>query len=201
MLVVVFVSLSSANEHTIAFNVVPADAKISIEGRTEEYSNGSYPIEPGIYNVRISHPELSDKIFTVNLEEYDMAVITTFLSDNGNFDFYKLRKNLSDFFSLAQIASTNYNQTTDDDTSAENFISNFQKDYRLYSTVLPVSYSERDNNGDTIKYITVRADYGCDVTLCLQAIILSEDDKLIVEKLLKDNGFKLEDFKIEYEFY
>ena len=166
-----------------------------------QYSNGSYHITPGIYEVHISHPDLDTKTFTVDLTHSDAASITTFLHQEDNFNFYKIRDNLDSFFNLADIASAGYNQTTDHDTSAEAFITNFQRNYDFYSDGLPLIYAEHDENGKTTKYISVRAGHNCNITLCLQTTVYDESDETIVNSLIEGAGFNVEDFEIEYRTY
>ena len=183
----------------ISFNVAPVDAKITINGSGDYKNDGqAYSLTPGTYEVRISHAELDAKTFVVNLESEYNTVITTFLSKDGDFYFYTLKNNYGSFYKLASIASVEDNQTTDNDTSAEEFIARFQRDNYLYSTQLPATYSEYNDEGKLTKYISVRKSYNCLVTLCLEAIIPNEEDKKIAESLLQGKGFNLEDFEIEY---
>lgn len=196
--------IDSNKKSTINFNVVPSSSQIIVNGN-DRYSNGTFRLAPGVYEIQISHPDLDAKTFTIDLEKHDAATIMTFLSQNGNFDFYELRDNLSDYFALSEIASAGSNQTTDQDTSAEEFISTFQKDYNLYSTALPVTHSEyaTDERGKPYlaNYISIRANYDCAKTLCLEAVLSKEADRPMINSLLKEAGFNVEDFEIEYRFY
>lgn len=202
IIIVIIVSLinNSIEEVTLTFNIVPADSQISINGSSENTGN-SYRLSPGAYEIVVSHPDLDSKTFTVNLSEGDDAILTTFLSKDGNFDYYTQRIRLNDFRKLASIASANYNKTTDQDTSAEKFIANFQKNYDLYFTALPITYSEYSDGGLMNKYITIRKSDKCNLTLCLNARIYSDDDQVLVKKLLEEKGFNTEDFEIEYTYY
>ena len=190
----------------INFMVTPVDATITINGR-DGYRNGgeAYSFAPGTYEVQISHPDLDSKTFVLNLEANHNVTVSTFLSQNGSFEFYELRDNLSSFEMLAQVASAGNNQTIDQDTSAEAFITNFQKNYNLYSTALPITYSEYDYDeyGREVlsKYITIRESYDCNVTLCLETAISNEDEKNQAKELLENAGFNIEDFEIEYRVY
>lgn len=197
-ILVIFI-INATKTSTISFNITPLDATITVNGSGEYTTSGqAYSFIPGTYEVQISHPDLTSKKFTVHLEPNHNTVLTTFLSKDGNFDFYTLRDNLSSFQKLSEIASSNNNHTTDHDTSAESFITDFQKNYQLYTTQLPVTHSEYNSRGDVIKYISIRASQKCSITLCLRATIVNESDKNLVKSLLKEKGFNVEDFEIEY---
>lgn len=190
----------SIHNATISFNIVPMTANISVNGSGDYKSNGqAYSLAPGHYEIVLSYPNLTPKNISIDLAENSNTTITTFLTDE-NFYYYKLRDNYGAFLALAKIASKEDNQTTDHDTSAEVFIDKFQKDYEKYLNDLPVSYSEHDERGRLTKYITIRSDYDCQVTLCLKAT-LDKNDKNRVEDMLKEKGFNVEDYEIIYKFY
>lgn len=201
--IIVTLIINSTKQSIITFNVVPADSQISLNGKGG-YSNGSYRLAPGVYDVEISHEGLDTKNFKVDLEKDDISTIITFLHQGDNFDFYTLRDNIGDYLSLAEIASAGYNQTTDQDISAEGFITEFQKNYDLYSAQLPIEYRESEGYGanlSILKNITIRADYDCDVTLCVEALMVGTDSRGFVNSLLQEKGFNVEDFEIEYKIY
>lgn len=189
---------------TIKLNVVPFDSTITINGKSG-FTNGEYSITPGTYQVTISHDDLETKTLAVDISPNNVVSITTFLSDTDKtFDFYKLRKNLDSFYNLKEIASSENNLTTDHDTSAEEFIQKFQTNYTDFTTKLPIEYYESTGYGETLsiqKNITLKAAYDCDLTLCIQALVVGTDSKEFVDNLLRDKGINLEDFEIEYKFY
>ncbi|MBR3230885.1 hypothetical protein IKF73_02580 [Candidatus Saccharibacteria bacterium] len=192
--------VKSMKKSVLTINVVPVDAVVKVNGQTG-YTNGSYRLFPGVYEIEISHPELATKTFSIDLAKHDVGTITTFLSDD-DFSFYQLRANLGAFFSLSQIASKNSNQTTDQDTSAESFIATFQKNYQLYSTKLPIEYLERDiSTGYVSKNVTIKTNPSCELTLCLEALMFGTDDQNLVRTLLNQQGFNTEDFRIDYQIY
>ena len=126
----------STKNTTINFNVTPVDAKIQIDGQGE-YSNGSYQIHPGNHTITINHDGLATKSFTMDLQsDYDTTLVT-FLSNGTDFSFYTLKDNFSSFQKLVDIASKGNNLTTDQDSSAESFISDFQHKLSI-SKVLPI---------------------------------------------------------------
>lgn len=200
IVVIIAVIINARKTNVIDFNVVPSDAQISVNGDTS-FANGQYRLPPGEYAVEISHPGLASKTFLVDLEHQDMASITTFLSDDGNFDYYRLRDHFGDFTALSQIASAGYNQTTDGDTSAEAFINNYEEQYSLYSTELPIEYKKSEGFGRELQIladITIRADNSCNITLCVEALMVGTDSKDLVKALMQEKGFNLEDYEINY---
>lgn len=198
--VIAIIIYNSTKTAIIDFTVAPVDSTITVNGDSS-YHNGSFQFHPGSYEVVISHDGLDSKTFNIELQANNNAVVTTFLAKDGNFDFYELKDNYSSYLMLERIASSSDNQTTDHDTSAEEFIADFQRNYKLYSTELPVTYSEYGDDGKLSKYISVRANHDCIITLCLKAIIRSESDEALVDAMLIGAGFNLEDFEIEYKTY
>lgn len=209
VVIVIFVIIAAIVKTTrtavISFNVTPVDAKITIDGSGDYANSGeAYSLAPGTYEVQISHESLSPKTFTVSLEADRNTTITTFLHQDNDFSFYTLRDNFSSFEKLAEIASASDNQTTDHDTSAEAFIANFQESYNLYRTKLPIEYRESEGYGSNLsilKNITIRASYNCDITLCIQALMVGTDSEEFINTLLEEKGFNVEDFEIEYKVY
>lgn len=184
----------------INFTIAPIDATITVNGNSS-YHNGSYQFHPGTYEVVISHDGLDSKTFTVELQDNSNAAITTFLSGSDSFDFYRLKDNYSSYLALERIAAASDNQTTDHDTSAEEFIADFRRNYNLYSTQLPATYSEYDDNNELVKYISVNKSDKCNITLCIKALMNSESDRTLADSLLQGKGFNLEDFEIEYKVF
>ena len=198
--VVIFFVIDSMKTAVLELNVTPLDSQISVNGNTS-YSNGKFRMFPGVYEVVVSYPGLDSKAFTVDLSHQDAGAVVTFLSAGGDFYHYRLKDNYEDFTALSKIAMAGNNQTTDHDSSAEDFIADFQRNYYLFTTQLPATYSEYDNDNNMTKYVTVRSDDGCEVTLCLKAVLFDEQDKIIVPNLLQGKGFNVKDFEIKYEIY
>lgn len=204
--IIVVLIINSTKQSIITFNVVPADSQISLNGKSG-YSNGSYRLAPGVYDVEISHEGFDTKNFKVDLGKDDISTIITFLHQGDNFDFYTLRDNIGDYLNLAEIASAGYNQTTDQDISAEGFIDKINYNTKLYQEELPIDYTEymRSENKDIMAYnIAIRRAIdknSCTKYLCIEAIMILTDDKNIVNSMLEDAGFNLEDFEIEYKIY
>lgn len=205
--IIAIVIYNSTKNAIISFTVAPVDATITINGNNT-YHNGSFRLHPGNYEIILSHDGLNSKSFTINLEANTSTELKTFLSaDDNSFDFYEEKDNYSSYLTLAKIASSNDNQTTDHDTSAEAFIAKFEKNYSLYQTKLPINSTEYKiiNNKDTLVYdLTVRQasdKSSCTKYLCIEAIMILTDDKNLVNSKLKDAGFNLEDFEVEYKIY
>ena len=195
--IVVVIIYNATKSAIISFEIAPIDATITVNGDSS-YRNGSFQFHPGTYEINISHEGLDSKNFTVELDTDSNAAITTFLSSEGGFDFYRLKDNYSSFLMLARIAASDDNKTTDKDTSAEEFIEKFQYEYSKYSNDLPVTYSEYNEEGRLKKYITIRAKYDCMFTLCLEAIVFDEEEKKMVVPMLENAGFDVEEYEIEY---
>ncbi|MBQ3464718.1 hypothetical protein IJH15_00640 [Candidatus Saccharibacteria bacterium] len=188
----------------ISFNVSPDDAEIFINGKGG-YDNNSYRIAPGDYEVRIERAGLSSKTIDIHVENNSLVNFAVFLSNDGDFSFYKRKENFSSFSRLADMASASSNITIDHDKSAENFIKDFQQIYNSYISTFPIEYYEYDieNNGSLKKSVVITNDYSeeCEMTLCLKAIMVGESDRGFVNSLLTKNGLKVEDYEIRYEIY
>ena len=189
---------------TINFDVTPIDSTISINGNSD-YSNGEFSVTPGTYEITISHEGLKTKTFTIDVSPEHVVSISTFLSDEKNsFDFYKLRDNYMSYKKLEEIASSRNNITIDHDTSAESFIQKFQKNYNNFSTKLPIEYHKSEGYGaylQILENITIKANYNCNLTLCVQALIVGTENKDLIKSLMEEKGLNAEDFEIEYKFY
>lgn len=195
----------STKVSTISFDVTPLNSIISING-DNHYRNGSYSITPGTYEIAISHDGLNTKTFKVDIAPQHIVSLTTFLTDNNNFDFYKLRDNYMSYKKLSEIASANNNITTDHDASAEEFVKKFNQQYRLLTTSLPIEYASYDHDidgWDSLKtqffIVQPQEKNLCAKTLCVQALIGSNDEKDLVNKTLIENGFDVNELEILYE--
>lgn len=205
--IIIIVAIDNAQKTaTLMINLAPIDAKVSLGGH--DYMGGAYQIKPGEYNITISRDGLTPKEFTVNVEGDSVTNLVTFLSDNGNFDYYTLKGNYGSFYTLSQIAAAGNNITTDQDKAAEEFIAKYQKAYNLYQTTLPINFTEYETleHGRSLTTdITIkRTEEDCIKTLCIQVLALTtnnQDGKTLANELLIDNGFNLEDYEIKYKTY
>lgn len=203
MIVIIFAVIfiiDSKRTAKLELNVVPVKSQISVNGDTN-YSNGIYRLFPGIYEISVSYPGMNTKVFTVDLSHQDVATVTTFLSGDDNFDYYRLRDNYDEFVALSKIAESGHNQTTDQDFSAGDFVADYQRNYYLYTTQLPATYADYGDDDELIKYVTVRSSDSCEILLCLKAFLFDENDKQLANSLLEGKGFNIKDFEIQYEIY
>lgn len=204
--IVAIIIYNSTKNAIISFTIAPIDATITVNGNSN-YHNGSFQVHPGTYEVVISHDNLDSKTFTVELQPNSNVAITTFLANGGNFDFYELKDNYSSYLMLERIASAGDNQTTDNDTSAEAFIKKMEYNTELYQKELPIDHTEYTLSGNrgTMAYdITIRQALNkdsCTKYLCIEAFMILTDNKELVNSMLKDAGFNLEDFEVEYKIY
>ena len=193
---------------TVILNVVPRDSKISLNGNSD-YHNGTFQLAPGNYKVEISHDDLDTKTFDINIGNNEIARVTTFLTSNGNIDFYKRKNEFGTFLDLKEIASFGNNSTTDQDTSAEETIRLLDNAYQAALNNLPINDAEYGEDGSSrtgqslTRDITIRLGRSdeCETWLCLDALMALTNDKSIVAELLSKKGLKAEDYEIVYKIY
>lgn len=203
-LVGVFINRASKTS-SIYFNVAPVDATISVNGDTH-YSNGQYDIAPGKYKVKISHDNLETKEFTVDIESKGYASVVTFLTGaNHSFDFYELQDNYESFRKLKDIATAKNNITTDKDTSAQEFITNYEHIMSI-ADVLPIKgyvYAEPTANmstgGFTIKNGLYKTQ--CQKSACLIVQYYGKGYESEVPKEIEKAGYNPDDYQLIYERY
>ncbi len=191
---------------TVVFNVAPVDATISLNGNSS-YTNNTYAVHPGTYEVAITRDGLDEKVFTVDLPANATTKITIFLAKDGdNFEFYEYEDHLESYEKLASIASAEDNQTTDYDTSAEPFLAN-QAEKDQISKILPVSFPICDGPATRTNCDSVRISYeyneNCDWKKCVvikaRGNGLTEEYLSLASTYLADNGFILKNYNYVYE--
>lgn len=207
LIIIIIVAINSAQKTaTLKIDLAPSDAEVLLGG--QKYVSGAYQIKPGEYKTVISREGMTPKEFTINVDGNSVTNLITFLSDNGSFDYYTLAGNYGSFYNLSQMASSENNVTTDQDKSAEEFISKFQDAYASLQTALPIYYSEYE----TLEHsrilttdITIkRGEEGCTKTLCVEALILTtgdRDGKSLANEMMINKGMKVEDYEIIYRTY
>ena len=190
---------------TIYFNVVPINATISVNGDTH-YANGQYNIAPGQYKISISHEGLKTKTLSVNIEAHDYATVTIYLADDDNsFNFYKLKDNYESYKKLKTIASAENNITTDKDTSAQKFISDYERIISILKT-LPLKgyvYTEPSANMSTGGFAIENGQNKkeCRQSACLLVRYYGKDYENAVIEKIKEAGYNPSDYQIVYERY
>lgn len=190
---------------TIIFNVAPIDATISVNGNTN-YTNGQYSITPGTYEINISREGLEAKTLSVDIEPHYVVTVNMFLSGaDNNFEFYKWKDNYGSYQELKSIASSENNITTDQDVSAESFISDFEQTMSIMN-VLPIKgyvYADPSIHSATAGFAIRdgQSKEGCERTACLLVNYYGEDyEEAVIEKI-KDAGYNPMDYQILYERY
>ena len=205
IILIIILIWQSTKTSTINLNVTPLDSVITISGHP--YNNGQYSITPGSYDITVSHEGLATKSFKIDIPPQSIATITTFLlDDNKTFNYYKQKENYMSFQKLEEIASNGNNTTTDKDTSAELFITLFNKQYNLIANSLPIRYDtyEHDPNGwdSLIKQIIIikpeKTD-PCVTSLCIKALMGINEDRDLVNNILQEKGFDTNEVEILYE--
>lgn len=202
-LAVLFI-MDSLKTSIISFNVAPNDVEIFINGKGG-YANDSYRIAPGDYEIKIVREELDSKTINIHIDGNSLVSFATFLSQDGDFSFYRKKKNYSSFFRLSDIASADSNITIDHDKTAEEFIKSFQRNYDLYISTFPIEYYEYNIDGDgSLKgSVVIVNDYSeeCEETLCLKATAVGDISRGFIDDLLIKNGINVEDYEIKYKIY
>ena len=210
IIVVIAIIVNNATKTaTINFNIAPVDASIQI-GATGGggYTNGSYNLHPGTYDITISHDGLESKTFTLDLQSGYSTTLTTFLTGEGNnFDFYTLKDNYDSLQKLIAIASQDSNITTDHDTSAEQFIADFQHNHQFLSLSpivdkTPSKYGK--GAGIRYEYDTLKIEDGfsleqCTHVLCLRITDTSGEKEKYALSVVKKLGYDPDAFQVIYE--
>lgn len=204
--VVTIIVLNLKKNSTITFLITPIDSQISINGNNH-YSNGRFSIAPGTYEIKISHDGLDSKTLTVNIEPHSNVSISAFLSKDGNFDFYDSKDNSKSLQTLREIASHDNNITTDNDTSAEKFISDYEYNLALYDK-LPILDKTPSANGiyagvryqyDTLTIADGRNLEKCTKALCIEINDTSGEKEDYALSIIDKLGFHHEDYQILYQ--
>ncbi len=209
ILVVIGIAIySSTKTAVITFNIAPTDATIMMNGST--YQNGTYKLHPGTYDITISHSDLDQKTFHLDLPSDSSTHLITFLSatdeeGNPSFDFYTLKTNQNSYQALTSIASSTNNQTTDHDTSAEEFIARMEKTLSIKS-ILPIKgsvYAVSGVNTSTAGYSIRNAtdNENCQTITCLLVMYYGEGYKDAVATEIQKAGYNPAGYELIYERY
>ena len=189
---------------TLVLEIVPLDANIAINGK-DGYINGTYELTPGDYKIEISHDSLDTKIFNLNINQGEIANVKTYLTNDGNIDWYKQKNNRGSYTRLSEMILDD-NKTTDQDNSALQQVKDINGNYENLST-LPidiVEYEEFDDGRrELTQDITIRGKYDdeCSTWLCIEALMYGTDSEEYIKELLYNKGFKAEEYEIHYQIY
>ena len=209
IVVITLLIINSSKNSKLVFSVTPLDATISVNGDTN-FTNGTNTIYPGKYDITISRDGLETKSFSADVLSDQTITISTFLVDTEKtFDFYKLTENVSSMEKLQEIASKSNNLTTDHDTSAEEFILEYETNASNANLVLPFNYTEYKDSSDSptgkevVKDITIRkgSPKDCKQSLCIEVLMALTDDRELVKQLLVERGINPNGYEIIYKTY
>ena len=206
LITIIVMTINTARQSAIlVLDITPLSSTVSIDGQGS-YQNGTYKITPGNHQLTISNPDMTPKTLIVNFEDQYTTTVSTFLSQNGNFDFYKQKQNYDSFVKLSDIASSEHNTTIDQDITAENFITKYQQAYDGIREYLPIKqtiYFTDDDGEESFVDITINSSYAtdCETWLCLSATMRGANAEDLVQDLIKDKGLKVEDYEIKYQVY
>ena len=189
IVVITLLIINSSKNSKLVFSVTPLDATISVNGDTN-FTNGTNTIYPGKYDIVISRDGLETKSFSADVLSDQTVTISTFLVDTEKtFDFYNL--------------------TTDHDTSAEEFILEYETNASNANLVLPFNYTEYKDSSDSptgkevVKDITIRkgSPKECKQSLCIDVLMALTDDRELVKRLLEERGINPNGYEIIYKTY
>ena len=208
--IIILMIIKATKTSTIVFSIAPVDATISVNGDTS-YNNGSYPITPGQYEIQISHDDLEPKSFTLDIKPDTTVTLATFLSDHEkSLSFYELVGNSTSMQKLQELASAGNNITTDQDTSAEEYIKQYNAKRELLNLALPIDHNEYQPSQDSPTgqeislSITIRngnVTDECVSTLCINVLMVLTDNKELAKKLMLEKGINPDEYEIIYKTY
>ena len=174
----------------ISFNIAPVDAVISVNGNTS-FTNNTYKITPGTYEIKISHDNLETKTFTIDIAPHDAITFTAFLKDvDEKFSFYESKEN---------------NLTYDNDVSAEEFIKKVTKALGIFE-LLPIKgyiYEDTEINTSTAGFAIKdgRSSSKCEKIACLLINYYGHDYEELVTEKIQEAGYDPENYQLIYERY
>lgn len=204
--IIVIAIANSFRNSVIVLNVAPLDASVTINSKNG-YKNGQYYFFPGEYELSISHESLDTKTISIKLESHNVTTVSIYLSKDGKFDFYGRKENYESYQKLYSIISPDYNRATDNDSSAERFVSDFQKHYSIFKdlpiidetpSVYGLSLGSRYQK-DILKISDGRPLEECTQTLCLHITDTSGTKKEYAESIIDKFGYDHNKFQLIYQ--
>lgn len=206
IIILIIVIINTAKTSIVSFNVTPIDATISVNGNTN-YENGDYSFMPGSYTITISHSQLDTKTIQIDIPSHHDIKISVFLSNSENdLSFYTQKDNLKSYEKLREIASSNNNITFDHDKSAEQFISYYQENYKIYEMLPIIDFtpSQYGKSGgvryetDTLTIADGRTLTECSTIMCLYITDTSGEKEKFALSVIEKNGFDPKAYQIIY---
>lgn len=200
-----FIIYSATKVSNINFEIAPIDAVISVNGNTN-FTNGTYVITPGTYDIQISHENLETKTFTVDIAPHSAITLTAFLKGaDDNFSFYESKENSPSYFKLSEIAASGKNLTYDNDASAEKFIKKVTKILGLFE-LLPIKgyiYANPEIGTSTAGFAIKdgRNNSECKKIACLLINYYGQDYEDAVAEKIQAAGYAPGDYQLIYKRY
>ncbi|MBO4812570.1 carboxypeptidase regulatory-like domain-containing protein [Candidatus Saccharibacteria bacterium] len=204
--IIILVVYNSLKNAVISINVAPLDAKVALNGKAD-YKNGQYSLLPGKYEVTVSYDGLDSKTISINLEPHSVTTVSLYLTKDGDFDYYEQKDNYASYQKLYSIVSSENNRSSDNDTSAEKFVSSFEKKYSIFKDLpiidkTPSPYGLSLGSRYQYDILTIkdgRALEECTKTLCLQITDTLGSKEDYAESVIDKFGYNHNDFQIIYQ--
>ncbi len=188
LLILIFIGIIMSKPNaTLDILVTPLSAKILIND--EEYSNGTYNLEPGEIMAVISKDGFTSQEIKLDLVEGETTKLYTYLLPaDGSFDWYLNHE--EDMMVLNTIG---------DAIAYEEGMSYIEKNPII--EILPIIYADYDKNWN---YTEFRVDGGkfdkCEKAFCLKITDTTGGNYEAALGLIREKGFDPEDFEIIYEY-
>lgn len=161
--------------------LVPKTAVLRIEN--DEFRQGVYKMFPGKVSGVISAEGFEDKIIEIDLNSETTTKVYEYLIPIAENKTY-YAKNQDDFDAMKKIGG-------EEAQKISNLIS--------IREVLPIIKYEYAGLTGESREIIINQDLTCDDYYCLGVTGVTEEEKDIVEAMIKDRGYNPEDYIINYE--
>ncbi len=189
--------ISSFRTATVSIQVVPLDSKITINGKTYE-NNNTYNILPSKNaKIEISHEDLETISYTQDLDNDTTTNISKYLTGKDqDFSYYEYKDHQKDLEGLVTLAPS-----FPKETKLQSFVK-----WAKIKDVTPISQNSLCDGAeirDNCYSIFINANYyhDCNNKLCIAISDTSgKKHPELYEKLLKDKGYDLKDYKVIYEY-
>lgn len=191
LVAVIVIIYNSAKTAVIDIYVAPSSAKIEINGST--YDNfASYNVLPGEYHMKISMEGMQTKEYDFTLYDNGLEKIKTYLvGENGGFEYYV--NNPDEEMILADTVTNSA-----EDAKAKKFVEEYTHVAGILGE-LPLEYYDRSDPKSPIGVYVEQKEGSCeDAVVCL-VVYGGEQNREIVNELIKNAGYNPSDYKITFE--